>query len=294
MLFAAGPEQAEGPGFAVSVSVAMNTPLTATLQPTVVVEDQSGQPHDATVVVTLRVGDVSLGVLANLNVHATEIPVRVSVPVAASVRERVAAIARRTGHARGSVAFTVSGPGFLRVTQQSFVSLRPPVRTSGPTPIAVGRSTLIDSHHEARGTVTLATPKGWERTSLSRAPTATFTGIPVAGSCTADVLALPQVLAMRSVATIIPSGLRFPGLREGSAGGVTWQVIPLPSLGVAPSVFATAARAVAPHRSVVVKVRVSFTPDCARDAALEPALLSALQRAVSRLTAHVELRRRTA
>lgn len=269
----------------VTVSVALNTPLTATLRPTVV----TGFPeesYDVTVTAYLNVGGVPLGSLGRVAVHATFTKAQITFNVPAAVRAKATAVARRTGHVRGSVSFVTASPLLPTLSQQSFVSLRPLVATTAPTSIGVRTTVLSSPKQTARGTVTLATPNGWLRSSAPGAVTATFTSVPVSDGCTADVRAFPQIFRASSFAHIAKVfSLTSPVARSGAS----FRVLATPTTFPSPNAVAVGVRHIAPGRYAGVRVLVSFAPDCRATAARDSAFLSQLQHAVSHITAHVRL-----
>lgn len=284
-IFSPESASADGDPGGVFVAVALNTPLTESLRPTVV----TGFPeetYDVTVAAYLNVGGVGLGSLGQVTVRATNTKQQLTFDVSATMRAKADALARRTGHDRGSVSFVIASPQFKTISQQSLVSLRPPVATKAPTSIGVRTSVIGDPQQFARGLVRLPTPNGWLRSSAPKATIATFTSVPVVDGCTADVQASPQVIRARSFAHIVSVfELNNPVARKGP----TWRVLATPEPFPNPNAVAVGLRPIAPGRYAGARVLVSFAPGCPPTAAREPTFLSQLQHAVSHITARVRL-----
>lgn len=273
-----------------SVFLPLNTPLKATLHPTVAVDVDA--TFEVRVTAYLRVGDQSLGRIGRFQALASFTPQTVELPVAPRLLAAARAAGRRSGHRRAHVQFVLTGPGLSRTTNESFVSLRPPVRTTGPTPIRLGGS-IAGASGVARGTITVATPSGWMRTSTAGASPATFTAIPLDAGCRADAIIQPAVRAVSSVEKLLAADPpRGTLVRAGRTGANRWAVLASAPASASRTVQAIGIRRLARHRYADVRLYLTLGAKCPPAAARTPALLFALQRVVSRMTARVALSRR--
>ncbi len=263
-----------------SVGLFPGTPLTAVLHPTVRV-DVADAAFDLSVTAYVRIGKTSLGRIGAFDARATATPMAVDLPVSSTLLKRARLIARQTGHARGIVEFVTTGPGLTQVTYESFVSLLAPVRTTA-THVAVSGS--LPAGQQARGSVLLRTPS-WRRTSAPGVELATFNAVPAGSSCVADLVAQASIRASRFAVTLLDD------IGPGSTNGTTRDAWRLQQgtepVATVPTLSAVGAHRVARNRYAVLKLSVGFRPGCPPTAANTPALVAALRRAVSHITAKV-------
>lgn len=252
------------------------------LHPTVSVDVDA--TFDLSVTAYLRIGGVSLGRIGTFAVRATATPTAVVLPVAPVLAERARAQAATTHRTRGSVAFVVHAANLPRITFESWVSLRPPVRSS-LVRVAVG-DRVQGARQTAAGTVALRVP-GWLRTSQPGVNLATFTAIPAGEGCRADVFAQASVEASRSARALLAElGPGDPSRPQSR----TSHVVGSDPAAAQPQLDAVGVQRVGLHRYARLRLHVGFRPGCPPAAARAPSLVRALQAAVGRVDAAVRLR----
>jgi hypothetical protein len=159
------------------------------------------------------------------------------------------------------------------------VTFSPPVLSARPTRISVQNVIVTGSRPPqiASGTVALAQPRDWPRTSEAGASLATFSPVPISGRCDASLIARAVVVAVRDPVAYLA---RAGGAGDTVRAGRWYRVRATRGEFPAPSATAIAMRRIDRHRYAGARVDVRFEPACPQDAARDPRLIRDLLHAV--------------
>jgi hypothetical protein len=284
----------------ISVGVRLNTPLTATLRPTVV-NDDPDHPAEGTVHALLNVRGKRVADLGIVATVASTTPHEIAFDVPASVRRRALRRAGSDRYPRAVIKFVVTArdipSGVVSRTYglESFVTLRPPRPTRGPTRVGMGRAVVSGSGERITGSVTLHTPRGWPQTSAPGAPIATYSPLALGASCRAHVFAQPLAIAARSATSYLDDIEIYRAgdvIARDSDGHRAWRIRATPAGYPFPSTTATALVRIARHRYAGIEMTVAFAPACPASAPRSASLVRALRHAMRTVTPHVRLAQR--
>jgi hypothetical protein len=281
----AAPARAEvGVGPPVLAGVPLNARLVDVLHTDVVTDDPSAV-IDATISVTVRAGGQDFA-LPSVAVRATGAPQRLDQRLPPAAVARIAQIRRYAPGSVGLVTYTIiaADPRWLDQTpvtdtERSRVTFSPPVRSARPTRIGL-HSVLVTGSRPAQaasGTVALAQPRDWPRTSEAGASLATFSPLPISPGCHASLIASAVVVAVRDPVAYVA---RVGGAGDTVRAGRWYRVRATRGEFLTPSATAVAVRRIGRHRYAGARVDVRFEPGCPQGAAHDRRLIDDLLRAV--------------
>jgi hypothetical protein len=278
-----------GFGPPVVVYVPADSQLVDVLRTQVVLDEPYGA-QDVTVAATLHAGGRRFA-LPEVTLHATDRPQTVRQALPPDAVAHLARLRRTTPGATGLVDYRITAVGRDGVpstdTARSRVTFSPPVRSARPTTIPVRGVAFTGSTQAAWGTIALAQPRGWPRTSRPDTARPTFAFVAVVPGCEAWLRASAVAVAMRDPSAYLAGA---GGAGDRVFAGALSMVRSSPEDAVRPSATAVSLRRIARHRYAGVRVNAFLLGGCPAAAARDPRFVRDLLAAVHRARVAVAVR----